>query len=77
MTDMHDAIAARMEQQAADAAASRAAFVPDPELERLGARMDEMARTSPKEFADANLGALRTRLTTYRRRKAEHEGNAR
>lgn len=63
------------ESKQAAADKRRQQFEPDPELERLGARMDEMARTSPKEFADANLGDIRSRVSNYRIRKAEHEEN--
>lgn len=78
MTDMSEAIAARITaaKEAADER-RRQSFEPDPELERLGERMDQMRETSPQEYAGANFGDLATRVTTYRRRKAEHEENNR
>lgn len=77
MTDLTEAIAARMDARGAAAEEARQEFVADPELERAGERMDLMRETSPKEFADANFGGLRNRVTTYRARKAAHERNTR
>lgn len=73
---MADAIAAKFEQQA-EANAARAPFEPDPELERIAERMEIMRQTSPQQYADANFGGLRTRVTNYLARKAEHERNNR
>lgn len=74
MTDFSGAIAARLKaSQEVAAEQRRQAFAPDPELERLGERLDQMRETSPHEYANTNFGDLPTRVMTYRRRKAEHE----
>lgn len=74
MTSMSEAMAAKFEQQH-QAAADRQTFTPDPELERLAARLDQLREDNPSEYEAAGLATLRTRVTTYRRRKAQHEEN--
>ena len=69
---LHDAIVENYQKQAEERA-KHAPFQPDPEMERLGARLDQLREDSPSEYASAGLARVRTQVTTYRRRKANPE----
>lgn len=66
---MLDAIAANFDRQA-EAIRAQSPFQPDPELEQLGAQLDALRETDPNQYNAPGLAAVRNKVNTYRRRKA-------
>lgn len=73
MTDMTSAIAARLQAQRDEKAASRSDFTVDPHLERLGEHLDLIREHSPAELHQ--YAATAQQVSLYRRRKADHDRN--
>ena len=73
MTDLSDAIRNKLDQRQQEAEARRPGFEPDPDLEQLGARLDQLREIDPDQYNHPGLRADRQRVATYRVRKTTKE----
>ena len=75
--DLGEAIRNKLDQRQQAAEAARPGFEPDPDLEQLGTRLDQLREIDPDQYGHPGLAADRQRVATYRVRKTKHEENQR